>query len=166
MKKETSTGNTYHTWMESPIGWVAIKADDMGLTSLWFCEAEEKGESKPNAITEQCEQEIREYFAGERKVFTVPLNPEGTPFQKRVWRALLGLDFGQSASYLDISKILGDEKLTRAVGSANGKNPIAVIVPCHRVIGSDGSLTGYAGGMQRKKWLLQHEGVITQQELF
>ena len=166
MKEEAFTDNLYFTWMESPIGWVEIKADDLGLTSLWFCEAEQKGENRPNAITEQCEQELREYFLGGRKVFTVPLNPEGTPFQKRVWKVLQDVCFGQSASYLDISNILGDEKLTRAVGSANGKNPIGIIVPCHRVIGSDGSLTGYAGGMHRKKWLLQHEGVITQQELF
>jgi methylated-DNA-[protein]-cysteine S-methyltransferase len=166
MKEEASADTIYHTWMESPIGYIEIKADDLGLTSVWFCEAKQKGENKPNTITQQCEQELHEYFSGERKVFTIPLNPEGTPFQKRVWKVLQDLRFGQSASYLDISKILGDEKLTRAVGSANGKNPIGIIVPCHRVIGSDGSLTGYAGGMQRKKWLLQHEGVITQQELF
>jgi len=166
MKEEISADDIYCTWIESPMGWMAIKANALGLTSLWFCEAEKRGENRPNAITEQCEQELLEYFSGERKVFSVPLNPEGTPFQKRVWKVLQDLDFGKTASYLDISKILGDEKLTRAVGSANGKNPIGIIVPCHRVIGSDGSLTGYAGGMHRKKWLLQHEGVITQQELF
>lgn len=153
--------------METPMGLLEIRADETGVLAVSFLDRmPEDGNVRPNPITDRCEQELREYFAGRRREFSVPLNPQGTSFQQQVWQQLLTLPYGKTATYLDISKNLGDPKLTRAVGSANGKNPICIIVPCHRVIGTDGTLTGYAGGMHRKKWLLRHEGVLTQGELF
>ena len=110
--------------------------------------------------------EVNEYFDGKREVFTLDLNPEGTDFQKKVWDALLTIPFGKTTSYLELSKTLGDVKAIRAVAAANGKNPLWIIVPCHRVIGSDGSLTGYAGGLHRKQWLLEHESPFKQTSLF
>ena len=110
--------------------------------------------------------QLKDYFEGKRNHFDFPLNPEGTPFQQKVWSALLEIPFGKTVSYLELSKKLGDVKAIRAVASANGKNPLWIVVPCHRVIGTDGSLTGYAGGLWRKKWLLEHENPTTQQSLF
>lgn len=109
----------------------------------------------------ECKKELEEYFAGKRKTFSIKVKIEGTAFQKKVWKQLLKIKFGDTTSYLNISKQLGDVKAIRAVGHANGKNPIAIIVPCHRVISSDGKLTGYAGGLWRKQWLLEHEGNIS-----
>lgn len=158
---------TYRSFMETPMGLLEIRADDVGLLAVTFLDGMPEDKAiHTNAITDQCEHELREYFVGKRREFAVSLNPQGTPFQQQVWQQLLHLPFGKTASYLDVSKSLGDHKLTRAVGSANGKNPICIIVPCHRVIGTNGTLTGYAGGIHRKKWLLQHEGVLTQGELF
>ena len=110
--------------------------------------------------------QLQDYFDGKRTTFTFPLNPSGTDFQKKVWEELLNIPFGKTRSYLDLSKKLGDVKAIRAVASANGKNPLWIVVPCHRVIGTDGSLTGYAGGLWRKKWLLEHENPIKQESLF
>lgn len=110
--------------------------------------------------------QLADYFDGKRQDFTFPLNPEGTDFQKKVWKALLEIPFGKTTSYQALSILLGDVKAIRAVAAANGKNPLWVVVPCHRVIGSDGSLTGYAGGLWRKKWLLEHETPPIQQSLF
>ena len=119
----------------------------------------------PSALKE-ANLQLSEYFEGKRKEFTFKLNPKGTDFQQRVWQALLKIPFGKTTSYLELSKQLGDVKAIRAVAAANGKNPLWVVVPCHRVIGSDGSLTGYAGGLWRKKWLLEHENPSPQQSLF
>lgn len=110
--------------------------------------------------------QLEQYFSGSRKTFDLKLNPQGTNFQKSVWQELLNIPFGKTRSYLEQSKKLGDVKAIRAVASANGKNPLWVVIPCHRVIGSDGSLTGYAGGIWRKKWLLEHESGVKQQSLF
>jgi methylated-DNA-[protein]-cysteine S-methyltransferase len=107
-----------------------------------------------------------EYFEGSRKEFQLPLAPEGTDFQKRVWSELLNIPYGATCSYLDVARALGDANAIRAVGAANGRNPISIIIPCHRVIGADGSLTGYGGGLWRKEWLLRHEGVRALNELF
>ena len=157
----------YHAYLMSPVGPVEVRADDMGVLSVYFLDGEiPAGGQNTNAVAELCVRELEEYFARKRQTFTVPLHAEGTGFQQKVWEQLSLLPYGKAVSYLDISKALGDPNLTRAVGLANGKNPISIIVPCHRVIGADGSLTGYAGGMHRKKWLLMHEGIITQQELF
>ena len=110
--------------------------------------------------------QLNDYFEGKRTDFDFRLNPQGTEFQQKVWSALLEIPFGKTVSYLELSKKLGDIKAIRAVASANGKNPLWIVVPCHRVIGTDGSLTGYAGGLWRKKWLLEHENPTTQQSLF
>ncbi len=107
-----------------------------------------------------------EYFAGKRTEFNLKLNPQGTEFQQKVWKVLEDIPFAKTRSYLEQTKVLGDVKAIRAVASANGKNPISIIIPCHRVIGSDGSLTSYAGGIWRKKWLLEHESPVKQQSLF
>ena len=114
-----------------------------------------------NAVTE-----LNDYFQGKRTHFDFKLNPKGTEFQQKVWQALLEIPYGKTCSYMDLSKKLGDVKAIRAVASANGKNPLWIVVPCHRVIGTDGSLTGYAGGLWRKKWLLEHESPSGQQTLF
>lgn len=157
----------YRSFFESPLGLVEVRANDAGLLAVLFRDREPADKAiLPNAVTDLAEKELREYFEGRRRTFTVPLDPQGTPFQKQVWEQLLTVPYGKTASYLDISKNLGDPNLTRAVGAANGKNPISILVPCHRIIGTDGSLTGYAGGMHRKKALLMLEGVITQGELF
>ena len=105
----------------------------------------------------ECTEQLIEYFHGSRQKFDVPVNQEGTEFQIRVWKELLEIPYGKTISYMDMAKRLGDPKVIRAAAAANGKNPITIIVPCHRVIGSDRSLVGYSGGMWRKKWLLQHE---------
>ena len=110
--------------------------------------------------------QLQEYFEGKRKQFTIRLNPQGTNFQKKVWQKLLEIPFGTTISYQQLSNQLGDSKAIRAVANANSKNPLWIIIPCHRVIGSDGSLTGYAGGLWRKKWLLEHENPSLQQRLF
>ncbi|MBG6063585.1 methylated-DNA-[protein]-cysteine S-methyltransferase [Flavobacterium sp. CG_9.1] len=111
-------------------------------------------------------QQLQEYFDSKRTDFTFLLNPKRTEFQQKVWKSLVNIPFGKTITYLEQSKGLGDVKAIRAVASANGKNPLWIVVPCHRVIGSDGSLTGYAGGIWRKKWLLEHENPTTQQSLF
>jgi methylated-DNA-[protein]-cysteine S-methyltransferase len=110
--------------------------------------------------------QLNDYFEGKRTEFDVLLNPQGTDFQKKVWNGLLQIPYGKTMSYLELSKQLGDVKAIRAVASANGKNPLWIIIPCHRVIGTDGSLTGYAGGLWRKKWLLELENPSPQQTLF
>lgn len=143
---------------KSPIGWVEITASESGVCSVYFVDKKSK-KTNSNAITDQCKEQLSEYFKGQRKSFDLPLDQTGTAFQKEVWQQLCHLDFGQTASYGEIAHKLDNPKAVRAVGAANGKNPISVIVPCHRVIGANGTLTGYAGGLERKKWLLQHEGI-------
>jgi methylated-DNA-[protein]-cysteine S-methyltransferase len=104
--------------------------------------------------------QLSEYFAGERTTFTVPLASHGTAFQERVWRALRDIGYGETVSYAELARRVDSPKAVRAVGAANGRNPLPLVVPCHRVIGADGSLTGFGGGIERKQWLLQHEGAI------
>lgn len=110
--------------------------------------------------------QLQEYFEGKRTDFDLKLNPQGTEFQQKVWKSLLEIPYGKTVSYMDQTKKIGDVKAIRAVASANGKNPLWIAVPCHRVIGTNGSLTGYAGEIWRKKWLLEHENPSTQQSLF
>ena len=114
----------------------------------------------------ECVLQLKEYFKGERTNFNLLLNPQGTKFQKLVWKELCDIEYGKTTSYLVQSKKIGDVKAVRAVAAANGKNPISIVIPCHRVIGSDGSLTGYAGGIWRKKWLLDYESPLKQLLLF
>jgi len=152
-------------YLQTPIGIAEFKGDEYGLASVTILD-----ENKPIGIVpevlEDAIYQFKEYFEGSRKQFDLKLNPEGTDFQKKVWDALLKIPFGKTISYLDLSKQLGDVKAIRAVASANGKNPLWIVVPCHRVIGTNGDLTGYAGGLHRKKWLLEHESPVKQTALF
>lgn len=160
MNKETA-------YYSSPIGIVEITGDDKSIHSIYFIEDEHSAsENISSKEIRKCVQQLDEYFSGNRKEFELTLAPKGTMFQEKVWNELLRVPFGKTRSYLEQSKALGDIKAIRAVASANGKNPISVIIPCHRIIGSDGSLTGYAGGVWRKKWLLEHENGTKQQSLF
>ncbi len=153
-------------YISTPLGSAKLEGDENGLTAVTVLERD-KSESKiiPEALVDAAYQ-LNEYFEGERQNFDLLINPEGTEFQKKVWTSLLEIPYGKTMSYLELSKKLGDVKAIRAVASANGKNPLWIIIPCHRVIGSDGSLTGYAGGLHRKKWLLNHESPSKQQTLF
>jgi methylated-DNA-[protein]-cysteine S-methyltransferase len=139
----------------TPVGYIQIFADELGVCAIEF--TDKPILEKSNEITDECAQQLKQYLAGERKVFDVPLNAHGTEFQKRVWQALLEVEFGEISTYLSISKKVGNPLASRAVGMANGKNPISIIVPCHRIIGSNGKLTGYAGGLARKTFLLDLE---------
>lgn len=153
-------------FLETPLGVAEIKGDKMGLVSISiFSESKAFSDTIPAQLVDAVQQ-LREYFAGERKTFQLELNPQGTPFQKKVWTSLLEIPYGTTTTYLALSRKLGDEKAIRAVAAANGKNPLWIVAPCHRVIGSDGSLTGYAGGLWRKKWLLEHENPRAQLRLF
>lgn len=152
--------------INTPLGIAKITGDDTGLSALTILSnANAVSDTIPDVL-QDCVYQLQEYFNGERQQFDLKLNPEGTEFQKRVWELLEDIPYGKTLSYLELSKRFGDVKAIRAVASANGKNPFWIIVPCHRVIGSDGSLTGYAGGIHRKKWLLDHESPNKQQSLF
>ena len=152
--------------INSPLGATKITGDENGITSVTVLNTDEKISDIIPEELEDCVLQLQEYFKGERQEFSLKLNPQGTDFQQRVWEALLTIPYGKTTSYLQLSQQLGDVKAIRAVANANGKNPIWIIVPCHRVIGSDGSLTGYAGGLHRKQWLLEHESPYKQQSLF
>lgn len=152
---------TFTDFMESPLGPIQITATDSAISAVSF-DVTATG-TTGNAVIQECIRQLGEYFQGSRTIFDLPLAPQGTEFQKSVWEKLKDIKFGESCSYLDIANAIGNPKSIRAVGGANGKNPISIIVPCHRVIGSDKSLTGYAGGLSRKKWLLEHEGILFQQ---
>jgi methylated-DNA-[protein]-cysteine S-methyltransferase len=152
--------------INSPLGYTKISGNKYGIASVTILNSEEKITDIIPDVLEDCVIQLKEYFEGNRKQFTLKLNPQGTDFQKKVWDKLEQIPFGKTISYLDLSKQLGDVKAIRAVANANGKNPIWVIIPCHRVIGSNGSLTGYAGGLHRKQWLLEHESPYKQQTLF
>lgn len=151
--------------INTPLGIAEITGNSEGLASIKVLDEGEVSSEIPSELKDSAKQ-LEDYFNGELKVFDLELNPEGTEFQKRVWKKLLEIPYGETTSYLHLSRELGDEKAIRAVASANGKNPLWIVVPCHRVIGSDGSLTGYAGGLHRKKWLLDHENPPSQQSLF
>jgi len=154
-------------FINSPVGILELKGDEVGLASVLFIDSENGmvSEEIPTELKDTVVQ-LQEYFEGKRKDFNLKLSPEGTDFQKRVWSQLQDIPYGKTTSYQQMANQLGDPKVIRAAASANGKNPISIIIPCHRVIGSDGSLTGYAGGLRRKKWLLEHENPSPQQTLF
>lgn len=152
--------------IKSPLGYTKIVGNEHGIASVSVLNSEEKETDIIPIELEDCVRQLKEYFEGERTQFDLKLTPEGTDFQKKVWDALQTIPHGKTLSYLELSQHLGDVKAIRAVANANGKNPIWIIVPCHRVIGSDGSLTGYAGGLYRKQWLLEHESPYKQQSLF
>jgi methylated-DNA-[protein]-cysteine S-methyltransferase len=153
-------------YYKTPIGTAKIVGDEDGISAVSVIDDAMETSAEIPAILQDCVQQLDEYFKGTRKQFNLKLNPQGTDFQKRVWEELLLVPFGKKRTYLAQSKQLGNVKAIRAVASANGKNPIWIIIPCHRIIGSDGSLTGYAGGIWRKKWLLEHENPSIQQSLF
>ncbi len=153
-------------YIPTPLGIAKVEGTNDGLSAVSVLNAQEKlTDIIPEALEDAIYQ-LQEYFDGKRQNFNLKLNPRGTAFQQKVWEALLTIPYGKTMSYLELSKKLGDVKAIRAVAAANGKNPLWIIVPCHRVIGSDGSLTGYAGGLHRKKWLLEHESPVKQQTLF
>lgn len=149
--------NIYYTTIHSPVGFLKITTDNVALLSVGFSDQYSESDNYHPEILKNTVSQLIEYFNGTRTVFSLNLNPEGTEFQKRVWQLVESIRFGQTVSYLDLALLSGSENNTRAVGHANGKNPIPIIIPCHRVIGSSGKMTGYAGGIERKKWLLLHE---------
>ncbi|AMO20571.1 methylated-DNA--[protein]-cysteine S-methyltransferase [Flavobacterium columnare] len=152
-------------FIHSPLGIVKIEGNEEGIAGISIATEGKLSDPIPKELLDAVNQ-LQEYFNGNRKEFSFSLNPEGTDFQKKVWNELLQIPFGKTISYLDLAKKLGDTKVIRAAASANGKNPLWIVVPCHRVIGTDGSLIGYAGGLWRKKWLLNHESSSKQQILF
>lgn len=151
--------------IKTPLGIARIEGDENGICVISILDDAEVSDTIPQALQEAVLQ-MNEYFDKKRNHFSFKLNPKGTEFQQKVWKELLQIPFGKTITYLEQSKKLGDVKAIRAVASANGKNPLWIVIPCHRVIGTDGSLTGYAGGLWRKKWLLEHENPTTQQSLF
>ncbi|MGH8127250.1 MAG: methylated-DNA--[protein]-cysteine S-methyltransferase [Gammaproteobacteria bacterium] len=159
----------YYTYHDSPVGNLLLMADDEALIGIHFADGKHSPaigndwkEQPRHPVLLMAKKQLDEYFAGRRRVFDLKLAPEGTPFQRSVWLALRDIPYGQTQSYGDIARRIGKPKAIRAVGAANGANPISVVVPCHRVIGADGSLTGYGGGLPRKRKLLALEGVAIQ----
>jgi methylated-DNA-[protein]-cysteine S-methyltransferase len=157
--------NYYYKTMDSPVGNLKLIATDQGLAAiLWENDNPRRvplsplSANKKHLILQETEKELSEYFAGQRNNFSVKLNPQGTDFQNKVWQALLTIPFGETRSYGQIATQIGHVKAMRAVGAANGRNPISIIVPCHRVIGASGQLTGFAGGLGIKEYLLSLEG--------
>jgi methylated-DNA-[protein]-cysteine S-methyltransferase len=154
-----------YSYFDSPIGPLLLTSDAAHLTGLYMETGHESqptagwvedGTAEPLAATRR---QLSEYFAGSRRTFELPLRLEGTAFQQRVWRELTEIPYGETWSYGQLAARIGKPSASRAVGLANGRNPISILVPCHRVIGADGSLTGYGGGLERKQWLLAHEGL-------
>ncbi len=154
-------------YINSPLGITKIIGDENGISVISVSDVgtNEISQTIPEVL-QQAVSQLNEYFEGKRTNFDIKLNPQGTEFQQKVWKALLEIPYGKTVSYMDQTKKLGDVKAIRAVASANGKNPLWIVVPCHRVIGTNGSLTGYAGEIWRKKWLLEHESPSAQQSLF
>ncbi len=143
--------------MNSPIGMLMLGSDEKSLKSISFdSEVIENMPDMPDILI-AAQQQLEEYFSGERQKFDLTIDPDGTDFQHHVWAQVAAVNFGVTKSYIDIARSLGSENFSRAVGMANGKNPIPIVIPCHRIIGHNGKLTGYAGGLERKKWLLLHE---------
>ena len=153
-------------FINTPLGITKIEGDENGITSVSVLDATDNLSEVIPLQLQDCVSQLKEYFNGSRKHFELKLNPKGTDFQKKIWSLLIEIPFGKTTSYLELSKKYGDVKAIRAVANANGKNPLWIIVPCHRVLGSDGSLTGYAGGLHRKQWLINHESLSKQQSLF
>ena len=163
---------TVYVTMASPVGELLLTAEDAGLTRVYF-ERHVHGDRADPAwmpvasrtgsaadVLAEARRQLDAYFAGTLTTFTLALAPSGTPFQQRVWAALRGIAFGVTVSYAEIARRIDAPDAVRAVGAANGRNPLSIIVPCHRVIGSNGALTGFGGGIERKRWLLQHEGAL------
>lgn len=162
----TVSDQRVHTVVPSPVGDLILVADDGALVGLYIDgqrhlpASHQFGERDDAAPFDAAREQLAEYFAGTRTAFDLPLAPQGDEFRQRVWTLLREIPFGETRSYGDLARELGDRNLAQAVGAANGRNPIAIVVPCHRVIGADGSLTGYAGGLERKRFLLDHEAKV------
>lgn len=146
----------YQISFNSQLGFLVIKSDGQAITEVSFSE-KDIPEQNGCEVLDVCHRQLEEYFSGKRQSFDLPLSPEGTPFQQKVWSELQKIHYGETITYMDLAVRLGDPKCIRAAGTANGRNPIAVIIPCHRVIGAGNKLTGYAGGIWRKKLLLELE---------
>lgn len=153
MKEE----NLFLTYLDSPIGIVEVAATAEAIKKIEFVDDKMDRTVPPVAVLQEAADQLTAYFDGKLQQFDLPLAPEGTAFRQKVWQALLQIPFGQTTSYLDIARAIGNPKAVRAVGGANHHNPISIVIPCHRVIGANGKLTGYGGGLWRKEWLLQHE---------
>jgi methylated-DNA-[protein]-cysteine S-methyltransferase len=150
----------FTTYYHSPVGLLKIAGTTDYISEVSFHDVTQKSEGKKKHLPPlliQCIEQLIHYFNGEIRIFSLPINQEGTPFQKMVWNELAGIPYGKTISYLELAIKTGDPKATRAVANANGKNNVAIIIPCHRVIGADKTLVGYGGGLWRKKWLLEHE---------
>lgn len=145
-------------YLDTPAGILEIVADDDYVQQVEF--ADRAGQASSNHLTQTAREQLEEYFAGKRQKFSLPLKQAGTAFQQAVWQALQKIPFGETCSYSDIASAIGKPKAVRAVGAANGRNKIAIVIPCHRVIGANGTLTGYAGGLDRKEILLKQEGSL------
>jgi methylated-DNA-[protein]-cysteine S-methyltransferase len=160
MLPETDIDINTHAYYDSPVGVLKIGGTEHYITEISFAAKETEpsfNTTEPSPILHKCTEQLIEYFLGTRQVFDIPYHQSGTEFQEKVWAKLSEITYGATYSYTDLAKKLGDPKVTRAAASANGKNKLMILVPCHRVIGADRSLVGYAGGMPVKKWLLQHE---------
>ncbi|MBR9857467.1 MAG: methylated-DNA--[protein]-cysteine S-methyltransferase [Gammaproteobacteria bacterium] len=143
--------------LPSPLGWLSVSATTDAITELRFIDEVDNAVPPTTPLLQSACRQLTEYFEGQRRHFELPLAPRGTPFQQAVWLALQTIPHGEHRSYKDMALLIDNPKAMRAVGLANGRNPIAIIIPCHRVIGASGKLVGYAGGLERKSWLLQHE---------
>lgn len=153
----------YTTYYHSPVGLLKITGTEDYISEVLFHDTTQKPEGTKKhlpAMIIQCIEQLIQYFHGERRQFDLPINQQGTPFQKEVWNELMLIPFGRTISYLELARKTGDTKATRAVANANGRNNVCIIVPCHRVIGSNKELVGYGGGLWRKKWLLEHEAKL------
>ncbi|UZR93849.1 methylated-DNA--[protein]-cysteine S-methyltransferase [Chondrinema litorale] len=156
-------GNFSTTAFETPLGYLLIRGDENAIYEISFYDDKIEISEETTEVVELCKTQLIEYFDKKRNQFDFPMNLVGTDFQKEVWKELKEIPYGNTISYKKLAENLGNVKKIRAAASANGKNPIAIVVPCHRVIGADGSMTGYASGVWRKKWLLEHEGAIAKQ---
>ncbi|MEI7619014.1 MAG: methylated-DNA--[protein]-cysteine S-methyltransferase [Actinomycetota bacterium] len=159
----------YETTMSTPVGVLTLVASDAGLRAvLWHTEKPNRvplpdragGEVDPNGVLAMTRAQLDEYFAGTRTEFDLALDPQGTDFQQAAWMALRSIPFAETVSYGEQARRMGDSRKARAVGAANGRNPLSIVVPCHRVVGADGSLTGFAAGIDTKSWLLSHERLV------
>ncbi len=151
---------TFTRLVPSPLGDLLITGDGEVISALYFAERMQLDGDQEPGLFEDAVVQLQEWFAGWRTVFDLKLDPVGTPFQRRVWQALREIPYGETVSYVEIARRAGNPRAARPAGQAIGRNPLAIVVPCHRVIGSDGSLTGYGGGMDRKRWLLEHERLV------
>jgi methylated-DNA-[protein]-cysteine S-methyltransferase len=152
---------TYVAFYHSPVGILRIGGTEHYISEIYYLDAlPQDAQVHLNPLLQNCQEQLMEYFQGLRRVFDLPVHQEGSEFQQRVWGELMGIPYGRTISYMDLAKRVGDPKAVRAVGTTNGKNNIAIVLPCHRVIGAKSDLVGYGGGLWRKRWLLEHENKI------